>query len=103
MYLGELIEYLENKDKSIVALKGFGEAGSFRGYYEQIAFEPKDNVTVGEMLVEAQKALGATFHGYKGGEFEMYEYTDVWIAEYGTCHDAQKIGILLLDYMTGSI
>lgn len=56
-----------------------------------MAFKPKENVTFGEMLVHAKSAQGATFTGYKGGEYTMHEYTDCWIAEYGTSK-ADKIG-----------
>ena len=101
MNLGELIEYLENKDKSIIILRGFGKANSYRGYYEQIAFTPKNNVTVGDMLAEAKKALGSMYQGYKGGRYVMDEYTEVWICEPGTMFQNQKIGKLLLDYMMG--
>ena len=62
---------------------GFGKAHSYRGFYEDVAFEPKENVTFGEMLVEARIALGKTFTGHKGGEYTMREYTDCWIAPYG--------------------
>lgn len=43
------------------------------------------------MLENAKSALGATFYGYKGGEYTMHEYTYCWIAEYGTSK-GDKIG-----------
>jgi len=103
MYLGDLIKYLEDKDENIVVSIGLGEADSYRGYYEDLAFEPKANVAVKDMLEEARNALGKTFRGYKGGEFEMTEDTRVWISEYGTTHNSQRIGKLLLDYMLNEL
>lgn len=47
------------------------------------------------MLEHAKSALGATFTGYKGGEYTMNEYTDCWIAEYGE-GDGDKIGPTLM-------
>lgn len=56
-----------------------------------MAFAPKDNVTFGEMLEHARIAIGATFSGYKGGEYTMGEWAGCWIAEYGTT-DSDRIG-----------
>lgn len=81
--LGELIEWLEKQDPKREVVCGFGAPMSYRGYYDQVAFAPVDKTTFGEMLQHAKAALGATFIGYKGGEYTMHEYTDCWIAEYG--------------------
>ncbi|MBK8896611.1 MAG: hypothetical protein IPN66_05175 [Candidatus Competibacteraceae bacterium] len=48
-----------------------------------MAFEPKANITIEKMLESAKSALGETFVAYKGGEFEMDNSTDVYLAEYG--------------------
>ncbi len=103
MRLGKLIEALEAADPEHVAPLGFGAPMSFRGYYEDVAFEPAKNVTVASMLKNAKDALGATFKGYKGGEFKMHEYTDCWICEYGTSYMADKIGATLIAYITGRL
>ena len=97
MYLKELIETLEKVDGDMVVPHGFGNPHSYRGYYDQLAFEPEENVTVGQMLKDAQDSLGKTFEGYKGGDFTMDEYTDVWLAEYGSC--GEGLGPTLLSYM----
>lgn len=89
--LGELIEWLEQQDGAKVVPHGFGNPNSYRGYYDDVAFEPAENVTFASMLENAKAALGATFQGYKGGEYTMHEYTDCWIAEYGTS-GGDKIG-----------
>ena len=62
-----------------------------REYYFLSEDEFKRMAANGEMLEHANSALGATFTGYKGGEYTMHEYTDCWIAEYGKS-DGDKIG-----------
>lgn len=84
MNLGKLIIYLERLDPATVFPQGFTRPHSYRGYYEQLAFEPAKNVTAGAMLADARKALGATYQGYKGGEYRMSEWTDVNLAEWGS-------------------
>ncbi len=68
---------------------------SYRGYYDELAFEPQDDVSFGEMLAHAKAAMGATFTGYKGGEYTMESYTPCWIAEYGTSQ-GDRIGPTML-------
>ena len=95
MTLDELIHALEAEDPTAVLPLGFTNAHSYRGYYEQLAFEPTADVTVGEMLAAARSALGATFEGYKGGSYTMLGWTDCWLAEEG--HGAgEEIGPILL-------
>lgn len=100
MYLKELIEALEAADQSHVCEMGFAHPHSYRGYYDQLAFEPARNVRVADMLDCAREALGATYEGYKGGDYTMGEYTDVWLAKYGCC--GEGIGPVLLGYMLGT-
>lgn len=83
MMLGDLIEMLREVDPAVVVPLGFGNPHSYRGYYERLAFERRENATVGEMLAEAESALGKTFQGYKGGEYRMDTFSDVYLAEYG--------------------
>jgi len=76
--LGELITRLrEEPDPSRRLSMGFRNPHSYRGFYEQLAFEVAENVTVGEMLTIAEPALGATYQGWKGGDYTMRDYTDV--------------------------
>ena len=97
MVLRELISWLESQNPDAVVPYGFGEPMSYRGYYDQVAFEPVENARIGDMLEHAKSALGATFFGYKGGEYKMQEYTDCWIAEYGSAK-ADGIGPTLIKY-----
>lgn len=98
MNLGELVKILEKEDLKKVVKFGFHRPHSYRGYYEDLAFEPKENVTVAEMLRCAKSSLGKTFTGWKGGDFEMGEHTSVWISTIGNS-GGDKIGPLLLAYM----
>ena len=88
--LGELIRALDDEpeDKFVMLDDGrFPDPdsfGSYRGYYEDLAFTVRDHeTTVAEFLAAARKALGSEFTGYKGGEFVMDESTPLWISDYG--------------------
>jgi len=97
MTLRRLIELLEQAPQERVVRNGFDCPHSYRGYYDQLAFEPAQNVTIASMTKHAKESLGKTFAGYKGGEYKMGEYTDVWLAEYGCTGD--MMGELLIKYM----
>jgi hypothetical protein len=101
MRLKELIEELEKHHPAKHVPLGFGRPHSYRGYYEQLAFSPVENTTVGDMLNAAKTAMGKTFTGYKGGEYEMGEWTECNLAEYGSC--GETIGPVLLRYMLGEV
>lgn len=83
--LGELIAWLEQQDPETTVRHGFGTPHSDRGHYCDLAFCPEETASIGQMLENARSALGATFTGWKGGEYTMGEYTDVLIGEYGDC------------------
>lgn len=83
MTLIELINHLKKLPTDKVVKNGFGEAMSWRGSYYELAFEPKENAKVSDMLRIAQDANGKTFDGYKGGEFTMSLISEVYIAPYG--------------------
>jgi len=101
MYLKDLIAFLEKRDAAIVVPVGFTHPHSYRGFYQDLAFEPAVNVTVGEMLRDAKAALGQPYTAYNGGEYTMGGYTDVWLAKWG--HAGEGIGPVLLGYMLGEI
>lgn len=82
--LGDLIRYLESLPPDQPVEHGFSHPHSYRGYYEDLAFSPVEQTTVGAMLQAAKSALGRTFHGYKGGEYTMGEHTDCWLSEHGS-------------------
>lgn len=101
MILKDLITFLEKRDPDLIVPIGFAKPHSYRGYYDDLAFEPAERVTVASMLACAKEAVGRTYIGYKGGEFRMSEYTEVWLAEYGDT--GEGIGPVLLGYMVGEI
>lgn len=85
MILEDLIAELKKRDQSKAVKDGFGEGMSSRSSYDEAAFEPVENTTFGEMLANAEKLLGTTQTGYKGGEYVMNPCVDTHIAEYGSC------------------
>lgn len=104
MTLGMLIEELRKHDRNKVVRHGFANPHSYRGYYHDLAFEPKVHVTIGEMLDAAESALGATYQGWKGGDYTMDEYTTCWLALEGSADDDdQNIGPLLLKYILNDV
>lgn len=100
LVLGEIIFRLEQEDPARVLPLGFANPHSYRGDYSELAFEPVRNITIGEMLAEARFAEGATFQGWKGGDYAMNELSDCWIAGHGESSD-NKIGPLLLELLLG--
>lgn len=99
--LGEAIDKLSalEGDMPIVFDNGSapGEVDSYRGYYSDLAFEPTDqDRTVAQVLADLKAANGATFTGYKGGEFGMSERTPLWMAPYGCCGPA-VMGLTVID------
>lgn len=101
MTLGQLIARLEKADPNRTVPLGFGRPHSYRGYYDELAFDPVMNTTVGAMLKAAKSALGTIYPGWKGGEYKMESFTEVWLAKIGEC--GESIGPVLLDYMLGEV
>jgi hypothetical protein len=90
--LGTLIKILEKQPLGKKVKHGFGKAHSYRGYYNQVAFEPKAGVDVHYMLLQAKAALGTTYTGYKGGKYKMTADTTVNLAHYGMCsYDSDEL------------
>lgn len=85
MTLGDLIDWLKQQDARLVVKDGFGSPHSDRGSYDELAFDPLPEASLGDMLKHAESAVGETFTGYKGGQFEMGLHTSVYIGAYGDC------------------
>lgn len=83
MELGQLITWLEKQDPALVVSDGIGQPHTDRSYYYNLAFDPVDKTTIGEMLNFAKSAIGSTYEGYKGGDYTMQEQTEVFIGLYG--------------------
>ena len=104
LLLGELILKLETvKDKSVNIHFDFEHAyptelGSWRGSYEELAiefeFEEGSYPIVADFLKQLRDAIGATYQGYKGGEFTMGKNTPVWVANYGNSGNTGVVGII---------
>jgi hypothetical protein len=73
---------------------------SWRGAYEELAicYKEGDSVTAESFLKELKEANGKTFHGWKGGEYEMDLDTPLWIANSGHSSDSAPIGIRVGEY-----
>jgi hypothetical protein len=97
--LGELIARLRQEPDQARRIKvGFDNPHSYRGYYMDVAFELAQDVSIGQMLAAAESALGATFQGWKGGDYTMSKYTDTWLVEREGCV-GETIGAVLLDFL----
>lgn len=102
MILKELIQILEAScDRHERVRRGFHQPHSYRGYYSELAFEPAENVTIQSMLDCAKEALGSTYTGWKGGDYVMNEYSDVYLANIGST--GEELGKTLLLYMLGDV
>lgn len=100
MTLGELIKALAQFSSDTTVYFAFGRerpghVGSYRGYYCELAVAPDGSEarTVGDFLAELKSAVGATFTGYKGGDFVMGLNTPVWAAARGTAFQACIVGV----------
>ncbi len=88
MTLGEIIDTLKRKDPDTEVYFDFvyfrpEGIHSYRGDYSQLAIGyGRADITVGQLLKLCEDADGATFTGYKGGEFEMGRSTPVWVANH---------------------
>ncbi len=100
MTLGAVIDFLEKLPPSAKAEVGFGKPNSWRGIYSCIAFAHDTHTTAGEMLKYAKSAVGATYHGYKGGEYYMTKKTECYINNYGQ-YDGEGEDSLTLDRLRG--
>lgn len=98
MSLRDIIEILKKEDPTKVVKHGFDSPHSYRGYYEDLAFEPAENVTVASMLELAEGCIGRVFEGYKGGEYTMGEHSTVWLSQYGD-NSQETLSPRLLGYM----
>lgn len=102
MKLQELIDTLKGmpSDAFVRLDCGFpaGELMSWRGVYSELTLTWGDkDVTVADVLADAESAVGATFTGYKGGEYEMSGRTPVWADDYGLCSYNALMGASLVD------
>lgn len=100
MELKELIDELRKYPPETTASRGLGNPHSYRGWYDQIAFEMVENTSAGAMLAAAESAVGATYTGWKGGDYTMFHDTPTHLVmERGRCGD--EITQMMLHLMLG--
>lgn len=100
MTLGELISTLKRKRPETPVYLDFvhfvpdATVHSYRGYYEDLAigYKKGGDCSVSDLLAALEKANGATFHGWKGGEYDMDDDTPVWVA-----NDSESGGTAIMD------
>lgn len=101
--LGSLVTKLQDAPPEATVAFDFGgrpgEPHSYRGYYEDLSFEPEDSpeLKVGAFLKICRDALGQTFEGYKGGDFVMDESTVLWASPYGSSGGRAIVGAEMQD------
>ena len=87
MTLGKMIAALSTLPPD-AEVPNLCKAHSYRGYYDDLAFEHHDGMRPAkDLLAECKAAMGEVFEGYKGGDFVMGALTPVWVAEYGSTGD----------------
>jgi hypothetical protein len=103
MTLGQYITILTAATKKIcpktILTQGLGNPHSWRGDYYELAFEPVKNISLGDMLKQANEAVGATYPGYKGGEFTMDKSTPIHIDNHGNWSNGEQMTELLLSFL----
>jgi hypothetical protein len=100
--LGALHAALQEANPDALVLLDGGETSpdephSYRGYYSDLAFERVQPLRkVSQLLVEVADALGATFEGYKGGDFTMDSETPLWVSSYGSSSGIAMMAVTTL-------
>jgi len=99
--LGQLIELVKGTTGLVRFTDGGGpgEEMSYRGYYSDLSFGEGPPAQAAAFLEQLQKALGATYEGYKGGDYVMGPETPLWRGIYGSTGDA----IVSADYEDGDL
>ena len=71
-----------------------GTIASYRGYYEQAALGwsgKLTDVTVDTLIEVLRGAIGRTFVGWKGGDYEFHTDTPLWLANRGATDGERSI------------
>lgn len=91
--LGRMIALLDVLEPERL-VHGLGELDSYRGYYDDLAFEPTDQrETVAALKARCQAAMGKVFKGYKGGDYMMGESTPLWVSPYGSSSSTKLVDL----------
>jgi len=100
MNLQEIIDAMEKQPRDKPMVIGFTDPHSYRGEYRNLAVEPVFGSTVGESLDCLKEALGSTYTGWKGGDYDMDGFVNVYISHTGRA-SGERIGALLLACLLG--
>jgi hypothetical protein len=101
--ISEIFDKFENDD--FVFKTAISTPHSYRGYYDELAFESDDNVTLREVKESIHKAETESFEGYKGGEYNYDGRTTCHLTYYGGCNEDDDIkfealvGKMLIEYV----
>lgn len=101
MTLDEYINLLEKYPRDRKVKKGLGNPDSWRGSYEELAFEPVEDTTIGEMIDCAREVNGKVLTGYKGGDYLMEGITTINVDYHGCWTDGSCALNMLFDLMLG--
>ncbi len=103
MTLGELIDTLAALPATAEVRFDFGTVPtqfvSWRGDYAELSLDSAVGgaISVAALLVLAQKAVGGTFRGWKGGRYTMSRSTPVWADFWGDCHYGTITGLRVVE------
>lgn len=100
MTLGDLIDVLEGCDQNAMVEFDGGDFplrfASWRGVYADLTLVPTHDgqpPSVASVLEMARAADGATFQGWKGGDFTMARHTPVWADAEGDYYSRGILGL----------
>lgn len=78
MNMGTLKQLFDQLDDGMFVFKNaFETPHAYRGYYEEVAFAPTQNVSLYQVKESIEKAMSDIFVGWKGGEY-TYD-VDTWV------------------------
>jgi hypothetical protein len=87
-----LISLVKLLPKDTLVVPKLSRPDSYRGYYEDLAFEySNDFQTAAELLELLESCIGKTYTGYKGGDYTCHENTLCWFGFYGTTCGSKAI------------
>jgi hypothetical protein len=96
MTLRELLNRLRSEPNRRVR-RGLKNPHSYRGHYEDIAFELGGEMYIEDIIKLVAGSIGETYEGWKGGFFEMSSYSKVYVAEVGEVGD--ELGPILFRFL----
>lgn len=95
--VGRFIAELKSLKPDTLVIPKLKFPHSYRGYYEDLAFEHEEDFQTAEELIDLLKScVGQVYAGYKGGEYRCQDSTFVWLGSYGTT--AGSIAVTGLDF-----